>query len=242
MVDSNDTSQFEVMEIDGVTVAFDREIVSEKIIAAMKRRQYEHVEARIGGWLFDTDEVEPGQRILEIGAGLGYVGSSLSKSGKVEKLVSYEANPKLVPLIRETHRLNGANSEVRNFLLGSESTGEGSIFVPDDFWAASTETKGTEHRIPRASLKDAIAEIKPTFMLIDIEGGEVNVFDGVSEIPSVHSILIELHQPAVGRAGIAKFFAKMQSLGFGYDQRYSNGKVVLFQKLDHPMKKFKTEQ
>ena len=91
--------------------------------------------------------------------------------------------------------------------------------------------------MPRASLQAAVDEIQPTFMLIDIEGGETVLFDGISELPSVHSVLIELHQMAIGRDGIATFFKKMMSMGFGYDQRYSNGKVVLFQKLDFPMKR-----
>ena len=239
MSDPNATRKLEEIAIDDIKVAIDREIVSQTIIDAMKRRQYEHVEARIGGWLFDTPEIPSGQRILEVGAGLGFVGSSLFQSGKVEKIVSYEANPTLVPLIRETHRLNGVNSEVRNFLLGADSEGSGSIFVPTDFWAASgkASSQAVEHSVPRASLQAAVDEIQPTFMLIDIEGGETVLFDGISELPSVHSVLIELHQMAIGREGIATFFKKMMSMGFGYDQRYSNGKVVLFQKLDFPMKR-----
>ncbi len=239
MSDPNAALNLEAIDIEDVKVVIDREIVSETIIAAMKRRQFEHVEARIGGWLFDTPEIPSGQRILEVGAGLGYVGSSLFKTGKVEKIVSYEANPKLLPLIRETHRLNGVNSEVRNFLLGAEGEGTGSIFVPDDFWSASgaASSRATEYAVPKASLQEAIHEVQPTFMLIDIEGGETVLFDGITEVPSVHSVLIELHQMAIGREGIASFFKKMMSMGFGYDQRYSNGKVVLFQKLDFPMKR-----
>lgn len=239
MSDPSATHKLEEIAIDEVKVAIDREIVSKTIIDAMKRRQYEHVEARIGGWLFDTPEIPSGQRILEVGAGLGFVGSSLFKSGKVEKIVSYEANPRLIPLIQETHRLNGVNSEVRNFLLGADSEGTGSIFVPNDFWAASgtASSQAVEHFVPKASLQATIDEVQPTFMLIDIEGGETVLFDGVSELPSVHSVLIELHQMAIGREGIANFFKKMMSMGFGYDQRYSNGKVVLFQKLDFPMKR-----
>jgi hypothetical protein len=173
MNDFKETSQFEVMTINEVKIAIDREIVSEVIIGAMNRRQYEHVEARVGGWLFDTDEIQPDQTILEIGAGLGFVGSSLSKSGKVKEIISYEANPKLLPLIRETHRLNGVNSEVRNILLGEDDEGTGSLFVPEHFWAAVTGDtgKGTEYLVPKASFKNALQELEPTFLLIDIDRG-----------------------------------------------------------------------
>ncbi len=230
-------AQFEVTTINDVKLAIDRQIVSAPILAAMDRRQYEHVEARVGGWLFDTDEIAAGQIILEIGAGLGFVGSSLNKSGKVEKIYSYEANPKIIPLLTETHRLNNVNSEIHNLILGQESSGTGSLFVPDHFWSATTHSipKSTEYKIKKASLKNVILDIEPSFMLIDIEGGESTLFEGITNLPSVHSILIELHQGVIGRSGIKAFFEKMHSLDFVYDQRYSQGKVVLFQKLDHPV-------
>lgn len=237
MTEENNTSESEVVTMNEIKVAIDGEVVSDQITAAMNRRQYEYVEAHVGGWLYDTDEISPGQRILEIGAGLGFVGSSLNKSGKVEKIFSYEANPKLLPLIREAHQLNDVESEVRHFLLGEEDAGFGSIFVPEHFWAANTRTAGKsiEYKVPNASFKKALVEIQPSFLLIDIEDGEAMLLNGVSELLSVHSVLIELHKRVIGRDGMVRLFEKMHSLGFGYDQRYSNGKVGLFQKINHPM-------
>ena len=227
----------EVETIEDISVAIDTKIVSDVIRAAMRRKQYEHVEARVGRALFETDEIQQGQRILEIGAGLGYVGSVLSSTGKVEQILSYEANPNLIPLIEETHRLNGVKSEVRNALLGDQNEGYGTLVVPEHFWAASTTgAKGQEHQVKYASLSETIAEFAPSFLLIDIEGGEEHLFDSLTEMPSVHSILIELHQRMIGRAGIQKVFEQLHRLGFAYDQRYSISKVVLFQKTDFPMK------
>lgn len=236
-VEKNLDDKYEIITIDKVQVAIDRSIVSSTIIAAMNKRQYEHVEARLGGQLFDTEEIGQGQVVLEVGAGLGYVGSALFLSGKIQSIISYEANPNLIPLLRETHRLNGVTSDVRNFILGEKSSGMGSIYVPEHFWAAQTEraVKGEVHNVRNCSLQTVINEEKPSFMLIDIEGGEQSLFDGIVELPTVHSLLIELHQKVIGRDGIKRFFEKMHQLGFGYDQRFSHGKVVLFQKLDHPM-------
>lgn len=133
-----DEAVSDFIKIDEIVIAIDRDIVSETIINAMKKKQYEHVEARIGRALLSAETTSSGLRILEIGAGLGYVGSALFQSGKVEKIISYEANPKLIGLIRQTHARNGVNSVVFNVILTNTDEGSSRISMPADFWAAST--------------------------------------------------------------------------------------------------------
>jgi FkbM family methyltransferase len=222
----------ETIDIDGTLIAIDRSLVSEVILGAMRKKQYEHVEARIGSALMNEASFPSGQVVLEVGAGLGYVGSCLFRTGKVDRVVAYEGNPSLVPLIKETHRLNGVQSDVRNAILGQRSEGSTDIFIPKDFWAASTAENPRAERVSVlcASFQQAIANEKPTFLLVDIEGGEESLFDSVTSLGTIERLLIEIHQPFIGRRGIQRFFMAMSRLGMVYDQKYSTGKVVLFQR------------
>jgi FkbM family methyltransferase len=227
----------ETVDIDGTLIAIDRTLVSEVILGAMRKKQYEHVEARIGSALMNEPSFPGGQILLEVGAGLGYVGSCLFRTGKVERLVCYEGNPSLIPLIKETHRLNGVRSEARNAILGERSDGTTDIYVPKDFWAASTaeNPRADKVTVPCASFQQVIADEKPTFLMVDIEGGEEFLFDSVTSLGTIERLLIEIHQPFIGRKGIQKFFMAMNRLDMVYDQKYSTGKVLIFQRSHLPL-------
>ncbi|MCK5501358.1 MAG: FkbM family methyltransferase, partial [Tritonibacter mobilis] len=58
-------------------------------------------------------------RVLEVGAGLGVVGAVIATNAKPEKVLSFEANPELVPVIRALHQMNdlGDQVELRNQVL-----------------------------------------------------------------------------------------------------------------------------
>jgi FkbM family methyltransferase len=227
----------EYIDIGGTSVAIDRSIVSEAILGAMAKRQYEHVEARIGAAMLEEDHFPGDQVLLEIGAGLGFVGSRLFKTGKINKIFSYEANAGLIPLIQETHSVNRVVSEVRHAVLGPEGGGDTEFFVPHDFWAASTKPREFSEKLicPRVSLNDAISDTSPTILMVDIEGGEKDLFKSSVTLGGVQQILIEIHQSMIGRAGIVSFFSDMCRLGFSYDQKFSLGKVLVFQRADMPL-------
>jgi FkbM family methyltransferase len=159
------------------------------------------------------------------------VGSHLNRTGKIRHIHSFEANPKLIPLIRETHRLNGVSSDVVHGMVQSTAGEAGDFYVPADFWAASSKPNSRAEKIscPLFSLQNLVETIKPSFLMVDIEGGERELFAGLESLGTVQRILIEIHQPMIGRAGILAFFRDMSRLGFVYDQKYSTGKVLVLQ-------------
>ncbi|CAN0002947.1 unnamed protein product, partial [Chrysoparadoxa australica] len=62
--------------------------------------------------------VREGDRVLELGGGIGYMSTLLSVKKKVARVVSYEANPALIPYIRSVHAANDVtNVDLRNALL-----------------------------------------------------------------------------------------------------------------------------
>ena len=87
---------------------------------------------RINAAAYEGDEiagalsvVRKGDRVLELGAGLGIVGAVVAARAEPERVLSFEANPALIRHIRRLHRINGLTRriELRNeVLVGPEET------------------------------------------------------------------------------------------------------------------------
>ena len=76
------------LTVGGVTVPFDPAIITPAIRAAILSGRFEAEEAsqipRI---------VRPGDRVLEIGAGIGFISTLLARQPRVARVIAVEANP-----------------------------------------------------------------------------------------------------------------------------------------------------
>lgn len=219
----------EIIEHLGVKLPIVPDAVSPQIAEFIRAGRYETRE----GKLLDKI-IEPGERILELGGGLGFISTLAAKRPEVEGVLVYEGNPKLKDVIAETHRLNEVSGvEVRTgVVFADDSEKSVPFYVRSQFWGSSLEkregeTGATTVNIPVSAIRDVIAEFKPTMIVCDIEGGEAALFDG-SALPGVRKIMMEVHQQHIGRNAMAKLFANMAKAGFHYDQDNSVGAVVLF--------------
>lgn len=218
-------AEHQFVSIGPIRIAIDPAVVSEKIMQVLRSGRYEGQEARIA-----VSVVEAGDVVLEIGSGLGYISSLLWQTGKVSALHCYEANPALIPLLTTTHRLNGVTSVVENCVL-AERDGSTDFFVKNHFWGSSLHRgrgSSTKVVVPVRRFQDVLGRVRPTLIIMDIEGGEVDVFDGLADLSMVRSLMMEIHPQATGLSGVMKLFASLARLGFAYDARHSRGKVVVF--------------
>lgn len=219
----------EIVEHLGVKLPVNPQFVSPQIAEFIRAGRYETRE----GKLLDKI-IEPGDRILELGGGLGFISTLAAKRPEVEAILVYEGNPKLKEAITQTHKLNGvSNVEIRTgVVFADDSEKSVPFYVRSQFWGSSLEKREGETaadavNIPVTSMRDVIAEFKPTMIVCDIEGGEASLFDG-SALPGVRRVMLEVHQQHIGRNSMAKLFANMAKAGFHYDQDNSVGAVVLF--------------
>ena len=51
--------------------------------------------------------IRKGDTVLELGAGLGFVGSAIAKNCEPKSVMSFEANPELIPHIKNMYKMNG---------------------------------------------------------------------------------------------------------------------------------------
>lgn len=218
----------QVIEHYGVRLVLDRKIVSRTVASALLEGRYEHKEANL---LLEI--LEPGERILEIGAGIGFVSVVAAKTGRVEAQRLYEANPALLDYISSTHRLNGVdNIDVRNEILSSEQEdGETSFYLRHDFWASSTNPEPWKYKevikVKVSSLEQAVLEFKPSLIICDIEGGELELFRK-ARLPGVKKALVEVHEPAIGPRGVRQLNRAFKAMGFKKDKSRSTKEMALF--------------
>jgi FkbM family methyltransferase len=202
------------------------EIFSENIIRSIHAGTYEAHEAKELNAL-----IQPGEVILEIGAGCGFISTCCAKNPNTKAVFCVEANPRLIDIIRLTHEINGVEVTVFHEIL-SQETGEVDFYLHEDFWASGTHSfLGKPVKVKTTPFQQRLDEIKPTMLVIDIEGGEETLFDNV-DLTGVKKILLEVHQPTIGRHGMKKLFDLLSAQNFHYDMWHSMHSVVTFSHVD----------
>lgn len=201
-------------------------VTSEAIATSIRAGNYEAYEATLVRGLIQPNEV-----ILEIGAGCGLISTVCAKNPHTSMVQCVEANPNLIDTIRMTHGLNGVDVVVHNEILAKDD-GETDFFVHPDFWASGTHSfLGTPIKVKTTSFQKRLNELRPTMLVIDIEGGEVEIFDDV-DLTGVQKIILELHQLTIGRRGMKKVFDVLSNQNFHYDVYHSTFTVVTFSHVD----------
>lgn len=224
----------DVIEHFGIRLRIEPDYMSPKLMEALRTGQYERAEARKIAKI-----VQPGDVVLEIGAGMGFITALMLKNANIARVVSFEANPQLIPKIQRTLADNGVGDqrfELHNAVLGAEETGTVEFHIHQDFWASSLrKTTGTVRScpVPLMSFDGIIQAVRPTVIVCDIEGGEKALFSA-SDIAGVRNVYLEVHQRVLGPAGMRELFQLFHDRGFHYDQNHSSGAVILFSRIPDP--------
>lgn len=215
--------------LNNVVLFLDDPAISDNLRNRTLQGKYEKQEAKC-----IMEAGEQGDRLLEVGAGIGYISCIAGISGKFTSITCVEANPELIPLIRRNHEINNVTSDVINRAAVADKGAQGAqaaFFIRNDFWASSMSPRppgySKQVEIPQTCIQDLIDRLKPTFLVCDIEGGETALIPRLA-LTSVSKVMIELHQRVIGRRGMKTVFDAMSSQGFHYDQWHSSGGVVLF--------------
>lgn len=212
----------------GVRLPIDRTIMSKNIVDSIEKGRYEHKESAELQRM-----IEIGERILELGAGLGFISTLCKRNILTEAVRSFEANPLLIPLIRQVHTLNQVTGiEIENaVLLNGREEGTIPFYVRRDFWASSLSPKPFGYEkvidVPARSFNAEIESFRPSMIICDIEGGELDLFLNAN-LSGVRKVYIEVHQNVLGRRGMKALFDAFSARNFHYDQWHSSGSVVLF--------------
>lgn len=220
----------ESLSAAGVTIPADPAVITPAIRQAILEGRFEAEEARQIPHI-----VRPGDRVLEIGAGIGFISTLLARQRRVARVIAVEANPHLIDYMGRLHALNGVHGVRRlNAVLTNAAMRSATFYLRADFWMGSLAPAPNPYvatvEVPTLSLDGLLREEAIDLIVCDIEGAEATLFEG-ADLRGVDRIFLELHDHVTGLSGVRRLFDTLAGQGFVYDPRHSAGSVVLFQRL-----------
>jgi len=219
-----------VLNVHGISVPIRPDEVSPVIWDALTNQSYEAKEARAVG-----NAVKPGDRVLELGSGLGIITSVIASITEVQ-VWAFEANPATAALAKRVIDANNlSNVVLAQGILTAGSPRQFTFYVRRDLWMSSMDKdQGPfEYRIELSSsnIDEFIKLHAINVLIMDIEGAELDLLQN-ADLSGIDRIFLELHDHLYGISGIRNITSSLAAKGFGYDPRGSHGPCVLFTKED----------
>ncbi len=188
--------------------------------------QYERGEIEI-----IQQRIEPKDKILEIGTGLGFVSVYCAKVVGSDNVYTYEANPLNVEMAMLVFEKNKVVPHLTNAFLGDVS---GMIDFPVNresrLASSSLMSSGEFVNVPQLLLNEIIRDIKPNFLIIDIEGSEYDVFR-IIDFQTICKIQVELHPSILGEDKLNEIFYLLKENGFVADISMPDGRNYFFKRV-----------
>ncbi|WP_093321892.1 FkbM family methyltransferase [Shimia haliotis] len=181
--------------------------------------------------------IKKGWRVLEIGAGLGYVSAICGQAAGAENVMSVEANPRMLEPIRQNLQRNGQGDVtlVHGAVVGDAHLTESVAFRAGSlFWGGALVEEGKAPddlvEVPAVPIGHLLAIHQPHFVMMDIEGGEQFLFD--KKWPKcVRHVVLEVHLSKYPRKVLKKIVDCMSRSGLTYDPATSSGRTLGFMRV-----------
>jgi FkbM family methyltransferase len=213
-----------IVDLQGVSLNVPSDVVNANVLRFLIEGGYESKELNLLAKC-----INEGERILELGAGLGFLACYVTKSFPDTPYIAVEANPSLVPLIRDNFKLNNCHANLIHGVAGN-STGSSPFNLAKDFWASSVCDLSMEYEtvtVPSIDTNALIDKLDPTMMVIDIEGGDLELLP-LLNLSNIQKVIVELHPGVYGHDGGTKVVKYLLDIGFSIDVQLSGSQVFLF--------------
>ncbi|MEM8946725.1 MAG: FkbM family methyltransferase [Planctomycetota bacterium] len=170
--------------------------------------------------------------VLECGAGLGVVTTLCCQQIGSDRVYSFEANRKLEPTLRKTFSLNQVSPHLEMTMVSLKG-GAQDFYASDRFVVSSrydnTQRYGGEQQtLESVSIQSLIDQLKPSFLIMDIEGAEVDLADEQVDLGSLEKLCIEMHPHIVGDDKITALIANLIRQGFQLRMSECRDDVMFF--------------
>ena len=211
-----------IITVAGVRMEVDRERLPPDVVRALYKERYEDREAALV-----RNMIEPGDRVLEMGAGIGFITLLCAKRCGAENVLSYEANPHNEPLIRRNFELNGLRPQLRIRAV-SVTSDERELFVDPNILSTGfiNRGRGATAMVKCDAIADVIDEFQPNCLVLDVEGAEIDLLPA-APLDGVNKIILETHARIVGEEATRNLDLNLQSRGFTRYELRRNDKAWL---------------
>jgi len=219
-------------EIEGLRLEVPDTHLNGRIRAKLASGSYEGQEARAA-----LMRLREGQRVLELGAGIGFIACLCARVAGPGNVTTVEANPTLLPVIEGNLARNGFGAvTVLHGAVGGMEGGDAPLAfdAARSFWAGHiADEASAEERVvdvPQLGLRDLMARVRPSILLMDIEGAEAHLFD--APWPAhVRHVMMELHPGRYPDTVIRRIVDCMSASGLTYDPGPSRGRILCFRRV-----------
>lgn len=179
----------------------------------------------------------PGDRFLDLGAGLGFLCCLAARILGDTAVAGIEAGPETISFASKNLVANGF-SGVRLFegaVIGApadESNLEVEFGTRPAFWASALKgpsgwpANARVEWVTAWPIATLLAEFGPTVICCGIEGGEYDVL--VQPLPGVRLLIVKFHAAAYGDKGVDRISEALMAEGFEPDPKGSRGSTVVF--------------
>ena len=131
--------------------------------------------------------------------------------------------------IREMFETNGVSAHLDVCLLG-DTNGSASFYVSEEFWSSSTIRRTRNDvrvEVPKRVLNEDIYRINPSFSIVDIEGGEYELFQYI-DFHNIKKIAIELHSRVISERKTNEVLQLLHDADFVIDHELSTSRGEMF--------------
>jgi len=217
--------QPQVVTIAGIEIPISDRISGEAL-KHIYMGSYENHEVKLVKSQLQQDDI-----VMEVGTGLGLISSYCAQKIGSDRVFTYEANPALEADIRHAYTLNKVDPKLEICLLG-EQPGEQTFYVGKEFWSSSIIKRDADFQminVPVKSFNQEVRKINPTFLIIDIEGGEYELLK-YADFHNVRKLIIELHERVIGKDKIKFVKSKLKAAGFRVVKKISYKEELFWQR------------
>lgn len=161
--------------------------------------------------------LEPDDIVMELGGGIGMLSTACALKIGGDRVHSYEANPTMESLIHENYKLNGVNPTM-NMCMLDKTPGTCTFHVSEHFARSSAyqlkdQGKTTAYDVPVKSLNDEIHRIKPTVLIMDVQGSEGELLS-FADLSNIRKLLVEVHSNILGISRVNELRRQLRNQGF----------------------------
>ena len=203
--------------LGGVRVISRRPDVPRNVQKALFNGKYERFEQKLV-----EAHVHPGDRVLEIGVGIGLITLTAARRAGAENVFAYEANPALERLIRRNFALNGLAPQLT--MKAVTADGRALTFYQDRKVLSSSifdrDLEGGEVTVESEPINALIARHSPNVLVMDVEGAEAEILPA-ADLDGVERIIVEMHPHVIGEETVAGLIADLEGRGFSVKDRQS---------------------
>lgn len=200
-----------------VTVLSSRRDVPRGVQKALFNGKYERFER-----LMVEAHVNPGDRVLEIGVGIGLISLVAASRAGAENVFSYEANPAVEDLIRRNYALNGLSPQLT--MKAVTADGRALTFYQDAKVLSSSifdrKLEGGEVTVESEAIQTLIDRHSPNVLVMDVEGAELEILPA-ADLSGIDKIIVELHPHVIGADKVEALVADLVAQGFTLTDKQS---------------------